>query len=442
MCGDSLSTVLKVFIGIFSGPHDLLFFIFCSSFWISSMDQLNKPKCDVALQTEVEVTDVALQTEVEVTDVALQTEVEVTDVTFQTELDVTETSVQTQEVRMGDTATQTDRLTSDVKSSQTQHVASVHQFVQTEDYKKEDNEEGRKDESNSSMQTESSASTEPVPVPSTPSATRLDSTDYSTDCSSQKAVHEHSINVTVLCEDQKNSQQLEVDKCSNEIQRPVDTIPVLPTVTISDTATLKPLGHSRKDAIVTQKGDNKSVEVDTKRRRLTEAQPDKSGTTSHRYTFQFIDFPEPTVAPPVAQLPSIRPKGPQSSRTKSPVGILHDPKVQRQRSMKRVTFMRDRDTRPVGGSTDTWRTAGSFDQLQNHWENIHGAFDDMSTAVGLHPPGTSLKSEACFDDNDDTVLFSDDEPAGFEIGSQVERIEHFLLSDRLDLSKSHSSKLQ
>lgn len=99
----------------------------------------------------------------------------------------------------------------------------------------EDNEEGRKDESNSSMQTESSASTEPVPVPSTPSATRLDSTDYSTDCSSQKAVHEHSINVTVLCEDQKNSQQLEVDKCSNEIQRPVDTIPVLPTVTISDT---------------------------------------------------------------------------------------------------------------------------------------------------------------------------------------------------------------
>ena len=54
----------------------------------------------------------------------------------------------------------------------------------------------------------------------------------------------------------------------------------------------------------------------------------------------------------------------------------------------------------------------------------------------------SLKSEACFDDNDDTVLFSDDEPAGFEIGSQVERIEHFLLSDRLELGKSHSSKLQ
>ena len=93
----------------------------------------------------------------------------------------------------------------------------------------EDNEEGRKDESNSSMQPE------PAPVPSTSSATRLDSTDYSTDRPSHEAVHEHSINVTVLCEDQKNSQQLEVDKCSNEIQRPVDTIPVLPTGTISDT---------------------------------------------------------------------------------------------------------------------------------------------------------------------------------------------------------------
>ena len=56
--------------------------------------------------------------------------------------------------------------------------------------------------------------------------------------------------------------------------------------------------------------------------------------------------------------------------------------------MKRVTFKRYRDTRPAGGSTDTWRTAGSFDQLQKHWENIHGAFDDMSTVVGSHPPGT------------------------------------------------------
>ena len=47
-----------------------------------------------------------------------------------------------------------------------------------------------------------------------------------------------------------------------------------------------------------------------------------------------------------------------------------------------------------------------------------------------------LKPEASVEDDDDDVLFSDDEQAGFELGSQVERIEHFLLSDRLKVSKT------
>ena len=86
----------------------------CStSLWVCSpfkQDELTKPKCDVALQTEVEVTDVALQTEV----------------------DVTESSIQTQEVVTSDTETQTDGRTSDMKSSQTELVTSMHQFVQTD----------------------------------------------------------------------------------------------------------------------------------------------------------------------------------------------------------------------------------------------------------------------------------------------------------------------
>jgi len=96
---------------------------------------LNKPKSDVALQTEADISDVALQTEMEVTDVALQTEVEVTEVALQTEGEVTETGVQTQAVGTTDTKTQTDGQKSDVKSSQTDHVTSMHQFIQTEDYK-------------------------------------------------------------------------------------------------------------------------------------------------------------------------------------------------------------------------------------------------------------------------------------------------------------------
>ena len=35
--GDSLSKILKVSVRISSGPRDLLFFIFHSCFWISSM---------------------------------------------------------------------------------------------------------------------------------------------------------------------------------------------------------------------------------------------------------------------------------------------------------------------------------------------------------------------------------------------------------------------
>ena len=95
---------------------------------------MNKPKSDVALQTEADVSDVALQTEMEVTDVALQTEIEVIEVALQTEMEVIETGVQTRAVGTTDTKTQTDGQTSDVKSSQTDHVTSVHQFIQTEDY--------------------------------------------------------------------------------------------------------------------------------------------------------------------------------------------------------------------------------------------------------------------------------------------------------------------
>ena len=54
----------------------------------------------------------------------------------------------------------------------------------------------------------------------------------------------------------------------------------------------------------------------------------------------------------------------------------------------------------------------------------------------------SLKSETSLGDNDDTILFSDDEPAGFELGSQVERIEHFLLGKRLKVNKGQRSKSQ
>ena len=54
----------------------------------------------------------------------------------------------------------------------------------------------------------------------------------------------------------------------------------------------------------------------------------------------------------------------------------------------------------------------------------------------------SLKSETSLGGNDDTVLFSDDEPAGFELGSQVERIEHFLLGNRLKVNKGQRSTSQ
>jgi len=68
----------------------------------------------------------------------------------------------------------------------------------------------------------------------------------------------------------------------------------------------------------------KRVEVDTKRRRLSEAQPENTGPTGQRYTFQFINFPEPTEAPSVAQLPNKNYLGPDSKSfaAKPPVGIL------------------------------------------------------------------------------------------------------------------------